>query len=212
MKLRKTLTASGLIIATALFMQYAAHSENVPPSKPLSEFPTRIDSWAGRTERFDDRVYEVLGLDDTFMATYRNPEGGMVQLYVGFYESQREGQLIHSPKNCMPGGGWNIVETSIVPIVMPDREADIKVIRLMLQKGGERHLVLYWFQSRGRFVASEYLEKIYLVIDSITRNRTDGSFVRLISPISEQGEESTMETLKDFARLVIPVLEEYLPS
>ncbi|MFO7784416.1 MAG: exosortase C-terminal domain/associated protein EpsI [Thermodesulfobacteriota bacterium] len=212
MKLKHTLAISGVIIATALVTQYAAHSKDVPPLKPLSGFPTLIDSWAGRTERFDDKIYEVLGVDDSFMATYRNPEGGLVQLYVGFYESQREGELIHSPKNCMPGGGWNIVETSIVPIQLPDREKEIKVIKLTLQKGSERQLVLYWFQSRGRFIASEYLQKIYLVLDSITKNRTDGSFVRLISPMSPKGEDATIKALKEFARGVIPVLEEYLPS
>ncbi len=212
MKLKHTLAVSGVIIATALVVQYAAHSKDVAPLKPLSGFPTLIDSWAGRIEHFDDKIYEILGVDDSFMATYSNPEGGVVQLYVGFYESQREGELIHSPKNCMPGGGWNIVETSLVPIQLPGRDKEIEVIRLMLQKGSERQLVLYWFQSRGRFIASEYLQKIYLVLDSITKNRTDGSFVRLISPMSPKGEGATMETLKEFARRVIPVLEEYLPS
>ncbi len=212
MKLKHTLAIAGVIIATAVVMQYAAHSKDVPPLRPLSDFPVKIDSWAGRTERFDDKIYEILGVDDSFMATYRNPEGGVVQLYVGFYESQREGELIHSPKNCMPGGGWNIVKTSIVPLRIPDRQNEIKVIKLTLQKGSERQLVLYWFQSRGRFIASEYLQKIYLVMDSITKNRTDGSFVRLISPVGSLGEEAAFETLEEFAGRVIPVLEDYLPS
>ena len=212
MKIKHTLVASAVIIAAVFLLRYAGHSQDVPPLKPLSEFPLQIDSWVGSPERFSDRVYEILGVDDTFMATYRNSGGGWVQLYVGFYESQRKGKMIHSPKHCMPGGGWNIVQTSLVPIGMPDRNGDISVLKLMLQKGGERQMVLYWFQSRGRFIASEYFDKIYLILDSITRSRTDGSFVRLISPVHENGDEIALETLKEFASRVIPVLEEYLPS
>ena len=212
MRLKQTLVASAVLLASALFMQYATHSEDVPPSKPLSDFPLRIDAWTGRTARFDDDVYRVLGVDDSILATYRNPRGEMVQLYVGFYESQREGDLIHSPKNCMPGGGWNIVHTSLEPLSVPSRDEPVEVIKLILQKGDQRQVVLYWFQSRGRFIASEYFQKIYLVIDSITRHRTDGSFVRLIAPMHPGGEEATLETLKGFATRLVPILNEHLPS
>lgn len=212
MSLKQTLVASAVMLASALFMQYATHSEDVPPSKPLSAFPMSIDAWQGRTARFDDDVYKVLGVDDSVLATYRSPQGEMVQVYVGFYQSQREGDLIHSPKNCMPGGGWNIVKTSIEPLPLPSQDEPVKVIKLILQKGDQRQVVLYWFQSRGRFIASEYLQKIYLVIDSITRHRTDGSFVRLIAPMDPRGEEATLDTLKAFAAKLVPVLKEHLPS
>jgi EpsI family protein len=212
MRLKQTLVASAVLLASALFMQYATHSENVPPSRPLSEFPLKIDSWVGRPERFDDQVYQVLGVDETVLAAYHAPAGAWVQLYVGFYESQREGELIHSPKNCMPGAGWSIVHTSLEPLSVPSHDKPIEVIKLILQKGTQRQMVLYWFQSRGRFIASEYLQKIYLVLDSITRHRTDGSFVRLITPMHPDGEETTLGTLKTFATKVIPILEAYLPS
>ncbi len=212
MRLKQTLVASAVMLASALLMQYATHSENVPPSRPLSEFPLRIGSWVGNPERFDERVYQVLGVDDTVLATYQNPVGAWVQLYVGFYRSQREGDLIHSPKNCMPGGGWNIVDTSVEPVAVPSRDEPIEAAKLILEKGGRRQVVLYWFQSRGRFIASEYLQRIYLVIDSITRHRTDGSFVRLIAPVDPRGEEPTLNTLKSFAAEIVPILETYLPS
>ena len=212
MRLKQTLIASAVMLASALLMQYATQSESVPPSRPLSEFPLRIDSWVGNPERFDDRVYQVLGVDDTFLATYRNPDRAWIQLYVGFYRSQREGDLIHSPKNCMPGGGWSIVDTSVEPVAVPSRDAPIEAVKLILEKGAHRQVVLYWFQSRGRFIASEYLQKVYLVIDSITRHRTDGSFVRLIAPVDPRGEEAALNTLKSFAAEIVPTLETYLPA
>lgn len=90
--------------------------------------------------------------------------------------------------------------------------SNIDVMRLNLSNGRERQVVLYWYQSRGRFVASEYWEKIYLVIDSITKRRTDGSFVRLIAPVTNNDEEKALTDLKDFASKLIPVLQEYLPE
>jgi len=212
MRLKQTLLASAVMLASALLMQYVTHSESVPPSRPLSEFPLRIDSWVGSPGRFDDRVYQALGVDDTILAMYQGPNRARVQLYVGFYRSQREGDLIHSPKNCMPGGGWNIVDTSLEPIAVPFRDEPIEVIKLILEKGNQRQVVLYWFQSRGRFIASEYLQKVYLVIDSVTRHRTDGSFVRLIAPMDPRGEETTLNTLKTFAAKIVPILEAYLPA
>jgi EpsI family protein len=113
----------------------------------------------------------------------------------------------------MPGGGWNITDTSIVELDIPgNKPSNIDVIRLDLSNGRERQVVLYWYQSRGRFVASEYWEKIYLVIDSITKRRTDGSFVRLIAPVINENEEKALKDLKDFASKLVPVLQEFLPE
>ncbi len=134
----------------------------------------------------------------------------MVNLYVGFYQSQKEGDIIHSPKNCMPGAGWNIIDTSIESVQI-DHGKSVKVIRLLLEKGTEKQLVLYWFQSRGRIISSEYAQKIWLVVDSITRQRTDGSFVRLISTV-KGNEKRTLNRLKDFANIIFPILNEYIPS
>ncbi len=209
MRLKQTLIASGLLLLSAVLLQYLSHAEEVPPSKPLSSFPLQIDSWTGKQEHFDPEVYEILGVDDSILATYYNRPHPPVQLYVGFYRTQSEGDLIHSPKNCMPGGGWNIIHVSQEPLELPS--GPIKVIKLILEKGQERQVVLYWFQSRGRFIASEYRQKIYLVLDSIFKHRTDGSFVRLIAPAGSS-EQASLETLKDFAVTIIPILEEYLPS
>ncbi len=113
----------------------------------------------------------------------------------------------------MPGGGWNIVSSSIEELDVSDTDYNtIKTIRFKLSNGLHEQAVLYWFQSRGRIISSEYLQKIYLVIDSITRRRTDGSFVRLIAPIQNGDEEKTLKYLKEFAQDLFPILTEYIPS
>ena len=167
--------------------------------------------WERRT--FYQRVYDVLGVDDSFLCRYRTLDGRQLELYIGFYQSQREGDLIHSPKNCMPGSGWNIVKTSIEEIIIPHfGDRNIKVNKLVTQNGSQQQVALYWFQSRGRIIASEYMQKIYLVIDSITKHRTDGSLIRIISPSMYQNGKNTEDDLKDFANMLIPILQNYIPS
>jgi EpsI family protein len=212
MRLRQTLVASSVMLASALLVGFASRSESVPPSLPLSRFPLCIDTWEGRAEQFDENVYRILGVDDSILATYRSPDGRWINLYVGFYESQREGDLIHSPKNCLPGGGWNITRTGKESLTIPPGGKNVQAIKLLIEKGSQAQVVLYWFQSRGRFIASEYLQRAYLVIDSITRNRTDGSFVRLMAPVGPEGEEAALETLKSFAERIVPILQTHLPS
>lgn len=213
MNFKRTLFVSAVMVLTMVFLSYLSHVEDVPTIKPLSTFPTRIGDWVGKEQRFDAKVYDVLGVDDSFLGTYRDADGRWVELYVGYYRSQREGELIHSPKNCLPGAGWNIVASSLEEVRVPsENPGKIKVIKLIMEKGTQRQIVLYWFQSRGRFIASEYFQKIYLVLDSITRHRTDGSFVRLIAPVRGGNEQAALEDLKGFAEQIIPVLQEYLPS
>ena len=213
MSLKHTLIASSIMILTAVFLNYIQHNEDVYPNKPFSTFPKQIGEWNGIEQRFDDEIYDVLGVDDSYLATYSAKDGRQVNLYIGFYQSQREGDLIHSPKNCMPGGGWNIVDSSIEELDVSDTGYNaIKTIRFKISNGNTEQVVLYWFQSRGRIISSEYLQKIYLVIDSITRNRTDGSFVRLIAPIQNNDEQKTLVDIKEFAELIFPILTENLPS
>jgi len=213
MSFTRILIASTVMILTMFCLRYLSHAENVKPNKPFSSFPKQMGEWVGREARFDERIYAKLGVDDSFLGHYRTSDGHQVELYIGFYQSQREGDLIHSPKNCIPGAGWNIVSTSVETITIPNNKPQkIKVVKLTLQKGSKRQVALYWFQSRGRFMASEYMQKIYLVIDSIKQHRTDGSFVRLMSPVMDGNERRTENYLKDFTKLLIPILQDYIPS
>jgi EpsI family protein len=213
MTYKRIFTVAGIMLLTMVVLSFANHSERITPNRSFDSFPMTIGPWNGITSRFDEKVYDLLGVDDSILVTYQSKGRDTVQLYVGFYQSQKEGDLIHSPKNCMPGSGWNITETSIETVTVEElgKSRNMDVIRLLLEKGAQKQVVLYWFHSRGRIIASEYLQKIWLVIDSITRQRTDGSFVRLIAPVVSR-EELTLEMLKQFTRDVYPYLNEYIPS
>ncbi len=202
---------SSVLLLALVITGIASRSERIEPSRNFENFPGNIGPWQGRMDQFDPEVYNVLGVDDSILMNFRSPDNRYVNLYVGFYQSQKEGDLIHSPKNCMPGAGWNIVKSRIEPVTFPETGKTMDVILLELEKGSQKQLVLYWFQSRGRIISSEYWQKIWLVIDSITKRRTDGSFVRLISPVADS-KEKTLETLKSFTRLITPHLNEYIPS
>lgn len=211
--LTRAIVASLIMISVYIYISFMSHREVVQPRKQFSTFPKQIGNWVGKEGRFSQQVYDALGVDDSILISYINPEGQDVQLYVGFYQSQREGSLIHSPKNCMPGSGWNITASSIEEITISgDKPETIKVIKLILEKGIQKQVVLYWYQSRGRFISSEYWQKIYLVWDAIFKNRTDGSFVRLITFSDAQGEVFATNRLKLFASRLISVLNDYIPG
>ena len=213
MTYKRIVTIALIMVLTMILLGFSNHSEIIKPNKPFDSFPMNIGKWNGTTSRFDEKIYDILGVDDSVLASYQSDNGEAVELYVGFYQSQKEGDLIHSPKNCMPGSGWNILKSSIetVDTVKDGKAETIDVIKLILGKGSEKQVMLYWFQSRGRIISSEYMEKIWLVIDSITKHRTDGSFVRLISPVIKS-EDETLELLKGFTKDIYPHLNEYLPS
>ncbi|VFQ44330.1 exosortase C-terminal domain/associated protein EpsI [Desulfoluna butyratoxydans] len=204
--------AALLMLGSALFIRALDVTEAVPLKQSFESFPMEIGTWSGEKGRFDEAVYRTLGVDDSILSNYRTPRGDLVQLYIGYYHSQKKGDLIHSPKNCMPGSGWAIIESSLEEVPGPDAADPFQVIRLVVENSGKRNVVLYWFQSRGRIISSEYMQKIYLVVDSILKRRTDGSFVRLISPVRDGDVEASTQTLKSFAQDLAPLLHAYLPS
>ena len=208
----RILTASALMILTMGAASLLNHSRDVGVLKPLSTFPTNIGPWSGRIEHFDQKIYDVLGVDDSFLCDYTTSEGREIQLYIGFYQSQREGDLIHSPKNCMPGSGFNITSISTESLAAHNSNPEtVNVVKLILEKGSQKQVVLYWFHSRGRVISSEYWQKIYLVWDAVFKHRTDGAFVRLIAP-ADTGESDTAQYMKRFAERLLPILQQYLPG
>jgi len=212
MKSYRTVTVALIMIATAILLLKLEKTEAKKVNLPLSDFPRVIGQWQGEPDRFDPWVYEKTGVDDSILSNFRDGRGNSVQLYVGYYESQREGDIIHSPKNCMVGGGWNIVGMEKIEIANPaPGSRPLEAVLLKMKNGSQNQLVLYWYYSRGRVITSEYFQKIYLVLDAITRQRTDGSFIRLISPVKAD-EQQTLESLKQFAVELVPILETYIPS
>ncbi len=207
---KRIITIIAIMLSTALLLGFLSNPEIIKPNKSFDAFPLKFGKWQGIKSNLDQEIYSILGVEDYILADYRSSQGEPVNLYIGFYQSQKEGDLIHSPKNCMPGAGWKITDTSIETINFTNNGSE-NVIKLLIQKGSEKQLVLYWFQSRGRIISSEYMQKIWLVIDSITKHRTDGSFVRLTSMVTSNEKES-LKLLKEFAKKIYPSLNEYIPS
>jgi EpsI family protein len=153
---------------------------------------------------------QAVGVSDYTNRTFFNQTDLPVQLYVGYYASQRTGDTIHSPKNCLPGAGWDPVHSGYATIAVPGGR-QIIVNEYVIQQGLNKQLVFYWYQGRGRVVASEYAGKFWMVADAITRNRTDGALVRLVTPMND-AESKARARLESFTQLVFPRLDELIPN
>lgn len=220
---RKAIIAGLLFACGAIYLAHAAKSEPVPIRRPLAELPALMGNWvAFQSEELDSKTLAVLGVDDYANRLYRNSGKSIVGLYIGYYRSQRQGDTIHSPLNCLPGAGWNPVKREVVQISIdkkPSPEADlpsiIRVNQIVISKGLDKQVVIYWYQSHGRVVASEYLGKIYTVVDAIRTNRTDAALVRVTCRVAGDGEPALATAEKqalDFVQHLYPWLDRYLPN
>jgi EpsI family protein len=176
----------------------------------LPGVPHQIGAWHGVDQPLDQRVLDVLGLDAYLQRRYSDDRGNLLWLYVGYYLQQRQGKGIHSPKHCYPGAGWSIVEkgVEVVPLGSPAVPA-IRANRIIFQKEGTRQVVLYWFQSADRIVRSEYAQRFYLVVDAISRGRTDGALVKVSAPVRND-TAVTLERLKTFIQEAYPYVSRAL--
>lgn len=192
----------------------ALKPEITPLRSPLWSMPRAIGTWVGKdAEPFTPEVMDALGVDDYINRGYFSHAEPPVALYVGYYESQRTGDTIHSPQNCLPGAGWLPVRTSRIDLRVPGRAEPITVNSLLIQKGLERQVVLYWYQSHGRVVASDYLSKAYLVYDAARHRRSDAAMVRVISPVgpADTSDRETEARAARFIQAMFPDLERLLP-
>jgi EpsI family protein len=197
---------------TLLFLQSRSRAEELPPRKPLQSFPMQVGEWQGQELALGEDVLAVLGRGEFIQRFYQRPAGDpRIDFFVAFFPSQRTGDTIHSPKNCLPGAGWAPLESSTVQLKWPDGRT-FPVNRYVIARGLDRQLVFYWYQSHGRAVASEYWAKYYLVADAIRMNRTDGALVRVVTPLgSNEGLESGERRALEFARQVLVPLDSYIP-
>ena len=203
--IKKSLFLSLLLVIFSFLLKGISSQHPVPLKKPLGLFPKTIDGFRfQRANQMPPEVEKALGVDDYIMWDYCH-QRKCVSLYIGFFEEQQEGAMIHSPKHCMPGGGWLPVEDKI--ITLKTSKGPIKINRFLLQKGGEKLLVYYWYQGRGRIVADEYRDRLYLLFDRLFKRRSDGALVRLITNY-EPGAE---ELLQEFTKALLPVLNDFLP-
>lgn len=203
------------LVSAALFMANARESEAPIVRATFASFPMVIDGWeAVNDPPLEKEILAVLGVDDYLSRAYYRPDGAAVGLYMGFYGSQRQGDTIHSPLNCLPGAGWEpLSEGRKVIANAAGPGHDIEVNRYVVQKGLDRQMVLYWYQAHGRVVASEYKSRLLLIGDAIRLNRTDGSMIRVIAPIPLGSDGADAERLAtEFVLSLFPRLTGYIPS
>lgn len=216
-RVAKPLVAVAVLLAAASVGANSTptRAENIQPRDELALFPTQLNGWHGQEQVLEAQYQEALRLDDHFLADYwRRGEELPVNLWVAYYASQRTGASAHSPRSCIPGGGWEITELSDQPVrgVTADG-GDVSVKRAVIAKGLSKQLVYYWFQQRGRHMTNEYAVKWLIFWDALTVNRTDGALVRLVTPVPPGGDIGAADArLADFMREIYPLTHAYIPE
>jgi exosortase D (VPLPA-CTERM-specific) len=217
------------ILAASVFPARALphRAEARPTRADFSEFPLQIGAWQGRRQQLEAVYLDTLKLDDYVLADFvrtdaaREADGAVgagslapVNLYVAYYASQRTGQSAHSPRSCLPGGGWRVLDFDQHEVArVRINGAPLRVNRAVVQQGANRELVYYWFQERGRDITNEYLVKWYIFEDALLRNRTDGALVRLVTPLQLNEPLAAADArLAQFAGSMLPALQTYLPD
>jgi EpsI family protein len=205
--------AAILLIAIIVYTNFLSTVHAVSPLKPLSTFPEAIGDFSqvGTDQTFSDAIMVNLGVDHYIMREYRSKDGYPLWLYIGYYESQTEGEIIHSPKHCMPGSGWNTVLSREAALSAPDTAySPVKINTMLLQKGMEKQLAHYWYHSRGRVVANEYWDRGFMILDSLLKRRSDGALIRITGSGSDQ--ENDAQKQMQFAADVLREIDQYLPN
>lgn len=210
----RALILSSAILAAGFYGTRAAGRETAAPRQTLASLPRALGAWSAPMDLpLPKDVLAVLGVDDYVSRTYVNTASGQpVNLYVGYYDSQRQGDTIHSPQNCLPGAGWQPVEGGRARLGAGEQTATVN--RYVIQKGLDRQVVLYWYQGRGRVVANEYANKFWLMVDAARLHRSNGALVRVIAPAARSAGGSLAvadAAAAEFARALFPHLPAYLP-
>jgi EpsI family protein len=169
-----------------------------------------MGNWKGQEQPLPERIVQAAGVSDYTNRVYVQPSNPPVLLYIGYYASQRTGDTMHSPKNCLPGAGWDPISAGYATIPLTTAR-QIVVNDYIIQKDLNKQMVLYWYQGRGRIIASEYAGKFWMVTDAISRNRTDGALVRLVTPMND-GEAKARMRLISFAQSLFPDLDAMIPK
>jgi EpsI family protein len=180
--------------------------------RELRDFPKQIGTWqqTGGDSQLDNLTLAVLRASDYLLRDYRGVDGRVVNFYVGYYASQRDGATYHSPLNCLPGSGWVMSDPGKITITPKGRPAFV-ANRYVIQNGDQKDLLVYWYQGRGRAVASEYWGKIFTVVDSVRRRRSDGAMVRIITPVNGS-EPAALQAAVDLAANSSSILPEFIPD
>ena len=201
-----------LLIVGGVVNTWAYLGEAHVDRKPLKDFPHQIGTWnqAGNDQALDAETLKVLRATDYLLRDFRRSDGKIANFYVGYYGTQRDGASFHSPLNCLPGSGWTLSEPGKMTITAADGTSFV-ANRYIIQNGNSKSLMIYWYQGRGRAVASEYWGKVYTVLDSVRLRRSDGAMVRVTVPVAGSDDEA-LAVAGELAAGVTVALPEFVPN
>jgi exosortase D (VPLPA-CTERM-specific) len=212
---RSFIAASGVLLAFVIVaLAQPRPVELVPDRARFAEFPLDLPGWGARRSSMEGIYIDTLKLDDYLLADFTNGTDRSINLYMAYYNSQRKGEAVHSPRSCLPGGGWQLrdFDQRTLLDVTVNRHS-LHVNRTLIALGSQRQLVYYWFQQRGRVVTDEFAVKWYLFWDALTMHRTDGALIRIITSLPQGGSEAEADRrLTEFAGLLAPRLARFIPN
>jgi len=201
-----------LLLQAGVYYVAAARREIVPNAAPLATFPSAIGDWHMAAEYpLTDDTQRVLRADDTLNRDYVT-HAKRANLWIAYYKTQRYAQTPHSPKACLPGTGWDPIENTTIPIVVPVWREPIVANKYVVTNGdASKEVVVYWFQSHNRVVASEYAARFWLVLDSMRYRRSDTSLVRVVVRVNNDDIDTATRTAVSFIQAFFPDLVRQLP-
>lgn len=208
--------AAGVIAGSALLffsLSLATSQDKLihPERTPFAALPSEFPGWRTQVRPLDPSVAETLNADDSLVVDLQSPKGDYVNLYLAYLYERGDGRAWHSPRQCIPGGGWQITSHTIHKMTMPDGKI-VNYNRLIIEHGDQRSLVYYWYDQRGREIANEFMMKIWVIYDSLVKRRGDGALVRLIAPMPASDDGQADKLLKDMMVRMHPFLPKYIPN
>ena len=203
-----------LILQGIVFYSVALRAENTPTVAPLEGFPTNVNGWQMYKDvKIEQETLDVLKADDTLNRVYVNPaRDASTFLFIAFFKTQRYGQSPHSPKNCLPGNGYEPIESGLMTVAIPGRPEPVQVNRYLTARGDEKSVTLYWYQSHDRIIAGEFAARFWLIADSIRFHRSDTSLVKIVVPVRDNDADAATRTAVDFMKVMFPPLVHQLPA
>lgn len=207
-----------LLVAAFTTLHLRASVDRVPPSEPLNLLPQTINGWSSEDIPIPQETLDILGDGRFLNRLYTNltPAGRLaeppVSLFIGYFPTQRTGQSIHSPQNCLPGAGWTFVSSKKI-YLQGDGLKNYAVGEYVIANGTAKQVVLYWYLAHGRSIANDYLAKAYMMADAIRYNRTDGALVRLVTPLNpDESVDVAQARVLKFANQLVPTLPRFIPN
>lgn len=211
----RSFVAATILVLCGAATSYASVAPHVvaPTREDFENFPSRFGDWVGQREALDQIYRNALQLDDYVLADYHVPDGPPINFYAAYYAHQDFTRAVHSPHDCIPGGGWEIQRLERREFPAIGKAPAFPYNRAVIQMGSTRQIVYYWFQERGRHMTNEYVVRWYLLWDALTRHRTDGALVRFVAQLPPDASESQVDArIMQLAKRIVPTLTRFVPN